>query len=199
MSRTMRRSLLAGACLVYLALTALAACGCKPQSSFDVAAKFTASGWMGDGEAGTRYVQQVDAMGPCPDSVPSCVKVTYTPGPKGFAGVYWQNKPDNWGDLSGDDFKQFCYKKLTLRARGEAGGEVIECKAGGINAPGKKYRDSFEVTTGKIVLKKEWQSFTLNLEKEDLSSVIGGFSWVAAKSANPNGLTFYLADIRYEQ
>lgn len=199
MGKTMRRSLLAGVGVIYLAVTVFSACRCKAEPPFDVAAKFTPSGWMGDGEAGTRYVQQLDASSQCPHSVPKCVKVTYTPGPKGFAGVYWQNKPDNWGDLPGDDFKQFCYKKLTFRARGEAGGEVIECKAGGVNAPGKTYRDSFEVPSGKIVLDKQWKQFTLNLEKEDLSSVIGGFSWAAAKSANPNGLTFYLTDIQYEQ
>ena len=199
MSKTTMRSLLMCVGVLYLAVTVFSACRCKAELPFDVAAKFTASGWMGDGEAGTKFVQQLDATTQCPDSVPKCVKVTYAPGPKGFAGIYWQNKPDNWGDLPGDNLKQFCYKKLTFRARGEVGGEVIECKAGGINTPGKKYRDSFEVSSGKIVLERQWKQFTLNLENEDLSSVIGGFSWVAAKSANPNGLTFFLADIQYEQ
>lgn len=168
------------------------------QSRFDVAAMFTASGWMGDGQQGTKYIQLMEAWKDKPHSVPSGIKVVYSPGPSGWGGIYWQNKPDNWGDKPGEDFSQAGYKKLTFWARGETGDEVVEFKAGGINAPGKPYKDSFEVSTGKVQLDKEWKQFTLNLAQKNLSSVIGGFSWVAAKSANPEGATFYLDDIFYE-
>ncbi len=165
---------------------------------FDVLSRFIPAGWMGDGEMGATYIQFFDGWRKGPHSVPVCVKVTYTPGPKGWAGIYWQNKPNNWGDNPGKNLKKYGYSKITFWAKGEKSGEIVEFKAGGINAPGKISRDSFEVSTGKIVLEKEWKHYTIDLEGEDLSSVIGGFCWVASRSSNPDGLTFYLDDIYYE-
>ena len=170
----------------------------SPKPLFDIAARFTASGSMGDGEQGTKFIQLMEAWKDKPHSAPACIKVVYSPGPNGWGGIYWQNKPDNWGDKPGEDFSHAGYKKLTFWARGETGDELIEFKAGGINAPGKQYRDSFEISAGKIQLEKEWKQYTLDLERKNLSSVIGGFCWVAAKCANPNGATFYLDDIGYE-
>ncbi|MGD2087155.1 MAG: hypothetical protein PVH61_13310 [Candidatus Aminicenantes bacterium] len=169
----------------------------KPQP-FDVLAKFYPSGWMGDGEKGTQYVQFLDGWKQGFYSAPVCVKVTYSPGPKGWAGIYWQNKPDNWGDKSDKNFKKYGYTQITFRVKGEKGGEIVEFKAGGIDAPGKKFKDSFEASTGRINLEKEWKQYTIDLEDEDLSCVIGGFCWVASKSANPDGVTFYIDDVYYE-
>jgi hypothetical protein len=169
------------------------------QSKLDVTALFVASGWMGDGEQGTKYIQLSEAWRKNPHSTPTCIKVVYSPGPNGFAGIYWQNKPNNWGDKPGENYSQAGYRKLTFWARGESGGEVVEFKAGGIDTPGKPYKDSFEVTTGKISLDSNWHSYTIDLENADLSSVIGGFCWVAARSASPKGLTFYIDDVYYER
>lgn len=170
----------------------------SPKPLFDIAARFTASGWMGDGQQGTKFIQLMEAWKDKPHSAPGCIKVVYSPGPNGWGGIYWQNKPDNWGDKPGEDFSHAGYKKLIFWARGETGDELIEFKSGGINAPGKQFRDSFEISAGKIQLEKEWKQYTLDLEGKNLSSVIGGFCWVAAKSANPNGATFYLDDIGYD-
>ena len=87
---------------------------------------------------------------------------------------------------------------MTFWARGENGGEVVEFKAGGIDGPSTKHKDSFVVTTGAITLGAEWRQYTLNLAGQDLSSVIGGFCWIASKNRNPDGLIFYLDDIQYE-
>lgn len=170
----------------------------SPKVRFDIAAQFTASGSMGDGEQGPKYIQLMEGWKDKPHSTPSCIKVIYSPGPNGWGGIYWQNKPDNWGDKPGEDFNHAGYKKLTFWARGETGDELIEFKAGGINTLGKQYKDSFEISAGKIQLEKEWKQYTLDLEGKNLSSVIGGFCWVAAKSANLHGATFYLDDIDYE-
>ncbi len=183
---------------VFFNLISLGQAQTKKSEPLDVWAKFVASGWMGDGELGTKYIQLFEACKENPHSVPICIKIVYKPGPKGWGGIYWQNKADNWGDFKGEDFSRARYKKITFWARGEKGGEVVEFKAGGINAPGKKYRDSFEVILGKVVLESNWRRYTLNLEGKDLSSVIGGFCWVASGSSNPDGLTFYLDDIYYE-
>lgn len=170
----------------------------KSSNPFDIGAFFSASGWMGDGEAGTRFIKLNEAYRRVSHSSPSCIKIDYRPGSKDWGGIYWLNKPDNWGDFRGKNLADKGYKQVSFWARGEQGGEIVEFKAGGINAPGKEFRDSFEVSVGKVELEKKWKKYTMNLEGEDLSNVIGGFCWVAAKSGNPEGLTFYLDDIIYE-
>jgi hypothetical protein len=171
---------------------------CRQAKPFDIASHFTASGWMGDGMLGETYIQLVEGWRNNPHSSPICIKVAYSPGPNKWAGIYWQNKPDNWGDQPGEDFSRAGYKKLTFWARGETGNEIVEFKAGGITKAGKTYKDSFDLSTGKIPLEKEWKQYTITLDDADLSSVIGGFSWNASKSSNPNGVVFYLDDIYYE-
>ena len=169
---------------------------CKP---FDIGAQFTASGWMGDGEQGTKYIELFEAWQENPHSKPACIKVDYKEfGVKGWGGIYWQNEPDNWGDKPGEDFSDEGFNAVTFWARGENGGEMIEFKAGGIDSPGKEYKDSFQAKAGKIVLEKEWRRYVIDLRGKDLSCVIGGFCWVATKAGNPNGLTFYLDDILFE-
>ncbi|MGD2087153.1 MAG: hypothetical protein PVH61_13300 [Candidatus Aminicenantes bacterium] len=171
----------------------------KKKEPLDIWARFTASGYMGDGqEYGERSIQLHLASQENPHSAPICIRITYVPMTVGWGGVYWQNQADNWGDLPGNNFQKKGYKKLTFWARGENGREVVEFKTGGINAPGKPYRDSFEASTGNVVLDTTWKQYTIDLEEQDLSSVIGGFCWVASRAANPNGLTFYLDDIYYE-
>jgi hypothetical protein len=152
---------------------------------------------MGDGETpGAKNVQLDEAWKVNPHSGPICIRVRYSPGPTGWAGIYWQNKAANFGNSPGENFSRAGYKRVTFWARGENGGELVEFKAGGIT--GKTYTDSFEATTGKVALDRKWQPYEIKLEGKDLSSVIGGFCWVASKTANERGLTFYLDDIYYE-
>lgn len=153
---------------------------------------------MGDGEPGTKFTQLNEGWKDNPHSAPGCIKAVYSPGPNGWGGIYWQNKPDNRGDMPGEDFSHAGFNKLSFWARGETGDELIEFKAGGSSAPGKPYQDSFEISAGKIQLEKEWKQYTLNLAGQNLSCVIGGFGWVAAKTANPDGATFYLDDVFFE-
>jgi hypothetical protein len=89
--------------------------------------------------------------------------------------------------------------KVTFWARGETGTEVVEFKAGGIDNRKKKYRDSFEVTLGQVTLTKEWKRYQIDLSGADLSSVIGGFCWVAsADYSSAKKITFFLDDILLE-
>lgn len=158
---------------------------------------FYSSGWMGDGEDNPESIQLSEGYRDDP-KFPVCTKVFYAPpsNGKGWAGIYWQNQPDNWGDEKGENFSKKGYKRITFWARGETGEEIVEFKAGGINK--KKYKDSFEVSTGKVYLEKDWKQYSIDLKGKELSSVIGGFCWVATRSANPDGLKFYLHEIRYE-
>ena len=51
-------------------------------------------------------------------------------------------------------------KRLIFAARGEKGGELIECKMGGITG---QYSDSASGTTGPIELTKDWKTYEIDL------------------------------------
>lgn len=160
---------------------------------------FSPTGWMGDGEDGKTYIDFDGACKAEPHSGPFCVAVKYTFGQKEWAGVYWQNRADNWGDYPGNDYSLLNLRKLTFWARGKTGEEVIEFKAGDIKNDKKKYKDSFVSTLGRVTLTKEWKQYVISLENKDLTSVIGGFCWVASAKFNAQpSITFYLDDIMFE-
>ena len=155
---------------------------------------FVPSGWMGDFgdiKMNDRYMEK-------PHSGSTSVQIVYTnkatQGAR-WAGIYWQNPPNNWGTRPGG-YDLTGAKKLTFWARGEKGGERIEeFKIGGITG---EYADSDVAGIGPAVLTTEWQQFTIDLEGKDLSSISGGFCWATNLDVNPDGATFYLDDIRYE-
>jgi hypothetical protein len=155
---------------------------------------YVPSGWMGDfGD-----LKDDDKFLTNPHGGTTSVKVTYTgKGSQGarWAGIYWQNPPNNWGTRPGG-YDLTGAKKLTFWARGDKGGERIEeFKMGGITG---EYADSDVAGIGPVVLTTEWQQYTIDLEGKDLSSISGGFCWAANLDGNPQGVTFYLDDIRYE-
>ncbi len=165
----------------------------------DIQTFFTPSGWIGDGEYGRKYIDFSGSDTTGPHSPPSSVKVTYTFGPSRWAGIYWQNEPDNWGDKPGANYSGKKLSKLTFWARGETGNEVVEFKAGGIDNSTKKYRDSFVVTMGRQSLTREWKQYEINLSSANLNSVVGAFCWVASADYNiGKHVTFYLDDILLE-
>lgn len=157
---------------------------------------FTPSGWMGDGVYGRKYLNFEGSYSTDPHSPPTCIRIQYTFGPQGWAGIYWQNRPDNWGDYPGENYSNRGFKKIVFWAKGTTGTEVIEFKAGCIDNPSKKYRDSFCVTTGRITLSTDWRRYEIDLGNVNLSSVIGGFCWVASKDYNQGkSIIFYIDDI----
>ena len=133
-----------------------------------------------------------------PHSGTTCMKVTYSGEQKqgaGWAGVYWQNPANNWGTQPGG-FDLKGAKKLVFWAKGDKGGEKIaEFKIGGITG---EYADSDSVGLTEVALTKDWKEYTIDLAGKDLSSISGGFCWVANAASNPNGFTIYLDDIYYE-
>ncbi len=155
---------------------------------------YVPSGWMGDYGDITIDDKYMDN----PHAGTTCFKIVYngkaTQGAR-WAGIYWQNPPNNWGTRPGG-YDLTGAKKLTFWARGEKGGERIEeFKIGGITG---EYADSDVAGIGPVVLTKDWQQFTIDLEGKDLSSISGGFCWATNLDVNPEGCTFYLDDIKYE-
>lgn len=155
---------------------------------------FFPSGWMGD----YKDIRLNESSTDQPHSGKTCIQVSYNAkGSQGnnWAGIYWQSPANNWGETPGGyDLSEM--HKLVFWARGEKGGEVIsDFKLGGISG---QNGDSDSISTGSIVLKKQWQKYTIKLAGHNLSHIIGGFCWSASRDDNPKGMTFYLDDIRYE-
>jgi len=155
---------------------------------------FIVSGWMGDyGDIKYDGTSKDD-----PYLGDTCIKIVYsgkaTQGAR-WAGAYWQNPPNNWGNIDGGyDLSKAV--KLTFWARGEKGGErVEEFKIGGIMG---EYSDSDTAAIGPVILNKEWTQYTIDLKGKDLSYIIGGFCWASNIDVNPEGANFYLDEIRYE-
>ena len=113
----------------------------------------------------------------------------------GWAGVYWLEPANNWGDMKGG-FKLTGAQKLVFSARGEKGGEVVTFKMGGVGM-GHQYPDSDSASSEAITLTKDWQEYSLDLTGKDLSHVIGGFGWVGTAKENQSNITFYIANIYY--
>ena len=155
---------------------------------------FMPSGWMGD--AGDLKLDQawMDKV----HSGSTCIQIIYTAeasnGAK-WAGIYWQNPPNNWGDQDGG-YNLEGATRLTFWARGAEGGERIEeFKLGGLNG---KYGDSDTAGMGPIILTNEWKQYSIDLAGKDLSYVVGGFAFATNVDVNPYGATFYIDDIQYE-
>lgn len=185
--------------------------GCSSENSF------APSGWMGELETIMENVTSGDTAdfnqnetidelyNDLPHTGNTCIRINYSPSFDKWGGIYWQYPINNWGDYPG-----YCISdeiiisgekiSITFWARGENGGEKAEFKAGGIFSLEKPFHDSFgPISTGVLTLNKEWQKYTINLDKQDLSMVIGGFCWVTNWYQNQNGCTIYLDDIKFER
>ena len=159
--------------------------------------RFVPSGYMPDGEC----LKMDDAViGMCAEGK-TCIKIEYdidcSKKSRNWAGIYWLNPPDNWGDRKGG-YNLTGAQKLTFWARGEKGGERIEeFKVGGVGR-GMEYPDSDSAFIGPVLLTKEWKEYTIDLRGKDLSYISGGFAWVANTDADPQECVFYLDGIEYK-
>lgn len=184
---------------VFLVMTFYVVTHAEQGTRVDIENLFSSSGWMGDGEYGRKYIKFSGADTSQPHSPPSSIKITYHFGPKRWAGIYWLNKPDNWGDTRGNDYSGKEISRVTFWAKGATGNELVEFKSGNIDNSEKKYRDSFDATTGRVRLSNGWRMYEIDLSDADLSSVIGGFCWVASQDYNQGkSITFYIDDIAFK-
>jgi len=126
------------------------------------------SGWMGDyGD-----IKMNDQAADNPHSGTSSMQFIYS-GKKsqnqGWAGVYWQNPSNNWGNKKGG-FDLTGMTKLTFWARGNKGGEILQkVMVGGITKG--TYPDTATVEMGPIELTNTWKQYTVNLVGKDLSYI----------------------------
>ena len=152
------------------------------------------SGWLGDYRDIVLDLNHKDN----PFSGKTCIKIIYKA--KGsrkayWAGIMWQY-PANNDSVMDAGLNLNGAKKLVFWARGERGGEYLDAvKCGGAIG---SYPDSDSAFIRNILLSKDWQKFEIDLTGHDFRYVSGFFSWVASKQKNPQGMTFYLDEIRIE-
>ena len=126
---------------------------------------FPASGWAGDYAA----LKFNDGYTTNSMTGTSCTQVQYAvvPGGKGWAAIYYQSSPNNWGNLPGSDLRGG--RHLLAKLRGEKGGEKVELFLGGINRPPYRnpdlaYMDSVEkISLGPVVLNSTWTTYDIDL------------------------------------
>ena len=153
------------------------------------------SGWMGDYRDILLNLNHKENA----YSGKSCIKITYSA--KGsrkvyWAGIMWQYPANNDGVVdAGLDLNSA--GKLVFWARGEKGGEIID--SFGLGGAIASYPDSDSVSLSPIVLSREWKKYEIDLRQYDLRYISSFFSWVASKSKNLKGMTFYLDEIKIEK
>jgi len=156
---------------------------------------FAASGFMPDGRCVAINDVWLDNCG----GSRSCIKLNFdrdcTATGTGWAGIYWLEPANNWGDVKGG-FNLTGATKLVFWARGEKGGEVVNFKMGGVGM-GHTYPDSDSATSDPITLTKDWKEYSIDLTGKDLSHIIGGFGWVGTAKENQSNITFYIREIYY--
>lgn len=159
---------------------------------FKLETQFVPSGWMGDGEQGTTYLSLSSVTNNVNGVDKVVTRIEYRPGPEGWAGIYWLYPDGNWGSKPGKSLVGA--SKITFLARGENGGEIVEFKSGGVRA--EQYKDTLEVSIGKVSLSSSWQPYSIEISNQDLSNVIGAFAGIVAASDNDNkNVTIYIADL----
>lgn len=159
--------------------------------------RFTPSGYMPNGEC----LYMDDAWTEKCVAGKSCIKVIYdidcSKKGRNWAGIYWLNPADNWGDRKGS-YNLSGAKTFSFWAKGEKGGERIEeFKIGGVGR-GMDYPDSDSAFIGPVILTSEWKEYNIDLRGKNLSSISGGFAWVSNTDANPEACVFYLDEIQYK-
>ncbi len=146
----------------------------------------------------------------------TCIENRFYANGNNWGGFYWQNgvlegeetQPKlNWGTYPNAGLNLSGATRITFRARGAAGGEIVEFFAFGVGrneqtgAPIESFPDSSpKVSMGNVTLSADWEEYSIYIDGVDLTYVLGGFGWVIDPADN-NGqdVVFYLDDIRYER
>ena len=153
---------------------------------------FALSGFMGDGEDLKVSGSYTDCLA---EGFPT-MRIQYAgQGKNGWAGAVWQNPANNWGTFDGG-YNLSKAKNISFWAKGEKGGEIVEFTAGGASA---NYPDSDAISTGPIVLNKEWTEYTLPLADKQMFYIGTGFGFVLKQDMNPYGCAFFLDDVKYSE
>jgi hypothetical protein len=185
-------------------LLLLPACGVTPAEPpseplalpLVVSDHYSPDGFFGDGETRGR----VNLLRSCPSRAPGaqgdCYTITYLPGIKGYAGIFWQHPHNNWGDRAGHHVAPGA-TRITFAARGPAG-QTISAGAGQMDS--KPRFDRFRLEDLSVALGDQWTTHALPLgdaSYEGPDGVIGAFLISIKAGDRLEAITFFLDDIRW--
>ncbi len=154
-----------------------------------VAPPFAPTGWMGN----SKSLKVDPACTTQPHAGKTCMRVEYE-AKDAWAGVVWQNPPNDWGNLPGG-WDVTGAKRLTFWARGDAGGEIVSFEFG-VLGKDKKFFDTGRGKLEKVSLTREGKQYSIDVAGQDLSRIKTGFVFVLAGQDRP--VIFYLDAIRFE-
>lgn len=152
------------------------------------------SGWMGD----FRDLRIDPNWTNNPHAGTSCIKLTYTAEGSRHAnmiGVMWQHPANNDGSVDGG-INLAGARRVAFWARGEKGGEFIHAFTFGGTLGA--YPDTDKAVLADIYLGTEWARYEIDLAGLDLSYISSFFGWATGRFNNPDGMVFYLDEIRVE-
>ena len=92
---------------------------------------FSPSGWMGNSAA---LIARMNAATETPHSGSTSIKVSFPQTASGWAGVYWLEPSENWGERPGG-FDLRGAARLTFWARSETSGAQVQFLIGGVGYP----------------------------------------------------------------
>jgi hypothetical protein len=205
MSRRRRHPLAnAGAGLV-LGLTGGCVSPADPPSEpipvpFVVSDYFSPDGFFGDGE----MRGFLELTKECPDRQPGsrgdCYTITYKPGIKMYAGIFWQHPHNNWGTWRGYSVSPGA-TRIVFKARSAAGGETVKFGAGQMGKVTEQFphQDRFKIER-PFGLTPTWTEHQVMLDEPSYSGdsgLIGGFMFSMVAPENAATTVFYLDDIRW--
>ncbi|MEM1414445.1 MAG: hypothetical protein AAGH15_06075 [Myxococcota bacterium] len=170
------------------------ACGSLP---FFVDGVYSASGFIGDGETpGGIEVEVDDGTGNvCSTRVDgadgACRRWTYTPGGRGFGGVFWQFPENNFGAMPGFPIPRGT-RRITFAAWGAEGGETVEFGSGveGDVGDGFQVRDTIELTTTPTLYSVAIPG------SAEFDEIVTGFLWVIGGAEAP--VSFFTDNVVFE-
>ena len=164
---------------------------------------FCPSGFMGD--ASDVQISQGDVVGIQYKFQGRGSVCGYTPCR--WAGIYWLNPAitgsQAWAARANSGYNLSQAKAVRFRARSTTGARV-EFFVGGVTDTNLRYPSSLpKQSVGLLTLTSDWQEFSIALSNVDaaaLGYVIDGFGWSASwdNNAGRDGISFEIADIRYE-
>jgi hypothetical protein len=120
------------------------------------------------------------------------VRIRYA-GRFGWAGIAWQDPPNNWGERDGGHDLRGA-TALELWACGEYGGERVSFGVGLLEQD-RAFPDSGIAKVDGIVLTREWQRYRVPLRGLDLAHLRTGF--VVTLTGRETPVTIYLDSIRF--
>jgi len=148
------------------------------------------SGWMGNIKA----IRLDEGCRSNPHRGATCLRLEYQAAGD-WGGVVWQDPENDWGKAPGG-WNLTGARKLVFWARGDKGGELVNCFKFGILGVGNRFRDSASGGLDAVRLTSDWKQYSINVADKDLSCIKTGFAWIVVGQGKP--VVFYLDDISFE-